>query len=393
MSDKVLKMLRGPDRVRKRPAVLFGSDDLEGAKAVVRSLLEIYVMESQQGYCTELTVTQHGKSLVIQGDDPGLYLGQYNRDDQVWKELFTEMYAGPAYAPSEDDPLWWKQDTHYCLYHDKRDNEYVFYPEDVDMLCMYAVQCVCKYLDVIVKKDNIKTTLRFCKGYEVAEAIHEPTEEANGTSFRLELDDEIFSETEIPTSYFLELLERFAFLCPALRCTYSNADGIHESFYYTNGVQEYVAKSAALAPFRHRGVAKGRDRYNRPEYEAAVEVVLGYAPDAGSLKCYHNFRELTYGGTHCDALKERVCRAFNDCFEDAELTFEELEKHLVIVLSTGCSRCRSSWENGTRLAIRNRMITDLTQDVAGHELYVYVRQHRALIQPLVDRLLKECSEN
>ena len=229
MSREMLKMLRGPDRVRKRPAVLFHADDLEGAKTVVRSLLEIYVMESQQGYCTELTVTQNGKSLVIQGDDPGLYLGQYSRDDQVWKELFTEMYAGPAYAPGEDDPLGWKQSTHYILYRDERDDDFIFYPEDIDMLCMYAVQCVCKYLDVVVKKDNIKTTLQFRKGYEVAEAVHEPTEERNGTTFRFALDDEVFSETEIPSSYFLELLEMLAFLCPALRCTYINTNGIRSA--------------------------------------------------------------------------------------------------------------------------------------------------------------------
>ncbi len=51
-----ITLLKGPDRVRKRPAVIFDSDGLNGSIAAVKSLLDIFTAEAVRGHCSKIDV-------------------------------------------------------------------------------------------------------------------------------------------------------------------------------------------------------------------------------------------------------------------------------------------------------------------------------------------------
>ena len=416
MNDKIV-MLRGPERVRRRPVVIFGNDNIQGAQQAVRTILEIFATEAQLGQCKHLTIVHNGAELTICGDDRGIYLGQGKNDDTIWKNIFCTPYGDPAYRPEEDGYSLGLQDTsHHVLYGDPVESNATFFPEDDGHWGLYCTQCATKNMVVISVRKGVKSTLHFEGGYNVGGIKHENSDDFRGTYFHFELDPQVFTEVVIPGAYFLETLDRFAMLSSGLTCTYTNVkESIHEEFSYPSGAADYVqkkAKSETALVYTKKIIAKGKERYNRVEYEACVEVALAPTPGCGNTLCMHNFRELTYGGAHHRQMQKRLCSAFNEQFlsyiigddpktaveraeqrERNQLTFEELSKHFTIVLATWCAPYCSDWANATRLAINNRMITDMTYDCLDTEFRNYVYENKEILRPIVDAILDERKAN
>lgn len=396
--------LKGPDRVRKRPAVLFLSDGVDGAQEAVLNLLHIFVREALLGHCKHIKVKQNGACLEIRGDDRGIYLGQDTGDDTNWKAAFCSMFPFPKYRPDESGySLEFYDDNHYALYGEELPPEAIYFKGDFCYMELYALQCSCKYMDVLVNRNGVQSKLHFEQGYNIGGISHAPTEEPNGSCFNFELDNEVFSEVTIPESYFLQTLQIFAFHAPGLKCTYENADGKEVSFCYPSGISDYVQSKITEPPHPvyHKHIeAKGRNRYNLAEYKTCVEISVGFTPNAGSLRCFHNFRELTYGGTHRDELQKQLCRALNACYwryivgdedrrHEKELTWEEIAQHVTAVIISWCPSSCCMWENGSRLSIKNQVIADITHDAMVPEFENYVYQHKEEYRKLVDLILEE----
>lgn len=396
MKNNTIVTLKGPDRVRKRPAVIFLSDGIEGAQNAVRGIMDIFVTEARLGRCKHLNVRQTGGDLVISGDDRGLYLGQDSRDDAVWENIFCRMHVLPAGRPDESNytlGLW--DHAHHTLYGDEPAPNSIYYPEDIGFFDLCAVQYASAYMDVTTIRDGIRSRLQFRQGHPVHPIHHEPTADPSGTCFRFALDPAVFRETVLPASFFTDTLKRFAMLAPGLFCTYySGETGQQEIFYFPGGSADYAQRhtAAGLPVYSKRIQAKGKDRYDRAQYEACVELVIGYTPSQAEALCLHNFRELSCGGTHYTQVQNQICRALQDCFHsdfsDDPWAFQELSRHLTIILATWCSPYCSAWENGSRLSITNRMITDMAYDAAGKDLRDYVYAHKAQLRPMIDAILK-----
>lgn len=396
MDQQKIVILKGPDRVRKRPAVIFGADDITGVESAVTSLLEIFATEAQLGYCKNITVRQNGAVLEISGDDRGLYLGQDKQDDSVWQNIFCDFFAGSAYAPDDSGYSFGLTDSsHHHLYGDEKKINCLLCPEEPCFMELCAVQYASNFMDVTVVRDDIKSVLHFQKGYNVGGICREQTVVANGTCLRFEPDGEVFTETVIPTSFFADILQRFAILSPGLKCTYINMQNdVQWCFCYPGGITEYVTGGKSTPVYSRAITAKGKDRYNRAEYEACVQLAIGLAPGEGEFSCLHNFKDLTAGGSHCEVAKEGICDAFWDAFrkdfeEQAELSYEEIGQHFRVVLVSWCSPRCTQWENGTRKSICNKMITDMAEDLTGRELENHIYREREAYRPVIEAMIKK----
>lgn len=398
MKENQITILTGPDRVRKRPSVVFHSNDLEGAQTAVRSLLDIFAAEAQMGHCKNICVKQDGAELEISGDDRGIYLGQDTAGDTKWKEIFCTMYPLPACPPNKSGYSFELiDDTHHLLYGEGKTSDSIFFPENAGFMDLCALQSVSAHMNVVVNRNGISSMLHFERGYNIGGMRSEPTSQANGTCFQFALDQEVFTQTVIPADFFWETLQAFAMLSPGLRCTYENTSGQTAFFYYSDGISEYVQKkySGSSIPVYHKKIEeKGRERYDRAEYMACVDIAIGYTPEAGSVRCFHNFRELTCGGTHLDELKKQICRAFHDCYryhraDNTANDFDEIIKHLTIVLATWCSPRCTLWENATRQSIQNKLVTDMTHDAVAAEFCNYLYRYKREYSNLVDAILPD----
>ena len=398
MADNQIVILTGPDRIRKRPCVVYHSNDVEGAQHAVQSLLDIFAAEAQLGHCKHIAVKQRGEELEISGDDRGIYLGQDTADDRKWKELFCEMFPLPACSPDESGYSFGLIDyAHHALYGETQTSESIYFPEDLGYMDLYALQCVCAQLDVHVNRGGIHSEIRFEHGYNVGGMSSKPTGEQSGTCFRLVLDRDVFTQTVIPERFFFKNLRSLAMLCPGLCCTYESTNGQTETFCYSGGISEFIQRLCSdntIPVYRNEIKAKGRERYNLAEYKACVDVAVGFTPDAGSITCFHNFRELRNGGLHLDELQKQISRAFNSCFhcdtaDNGPFSFDEIAKHLTIVLATWCAPHASVWESGTKQSIRNRMIAEMVHDAAGAEFDNYLHRNKEKYRSLIDRILPD----
>ena len=94
-----ISALKGADRVRKRPAVIFGSDGLDGCEHAVFEILSNAIDEAREGHGNLIIVTRYlDYSIEVTDFGRGCPLdwnekeGRYN-----WELVFCELYAGGKY--------------------------------------------------------------------------------------------------------------------------------------------------------------------------------------------------------------------------------------------------------------------------------------------------------
>lgn len=377
MTDRIV-MLRGPERVRRRPAVIFGSDDVSGAMTTLKMLLYILAKEGIDGYSNQIMVTQHQDySIEIQDNGRGIFLGcPDSADDTIWKELFCELYAGPLYKDGV---------TARCIFEGPSGKQ----GEYTDSLDMCSVQYASEYMDVCVIRDGFKQTLRFEKGYNIGGLSRTPCDEPTGTYIHFKLDAEVFSEISLPKQQIADTLQALAIQIPGMRMVfrYKTPVGLKETeFCYPKGIADYLQeqnRSSETSPiYSAELTAEGQDRYNRPRYTARVKTGICFAKDAGFIKCYHNLKELTYRGTHCDGALHSIAQHL-EWMLDCKISEENLLKHLQLVIVTNSEI--SDWANGARTGLRSVFVRDLTQDTIGDDFHYFVKKNKELLYNLFNK--------
>lgn len=224
--DKIV-VLRGPDRIRKRPAVVFGSAGVEGVHRAVEWLLNMFMT----GYAKHINVIHSGAQIEISADDQGLYLGQDTGNDQIWQDIFCDFALLSAYAPDENGYNYSLMKTGRQELFGDEAKEPVDVPVKVGAFEMCAIQYASAYMDVTVVRDGSKSVLHFKKGYAQGNMVCQSTEEPSGTRIRLAMDPEVFVETELSSQWLCRTLQSYTMLSPGLRCTYHNVlEDVEESY-------------------------------------------------------------------------------------------------------------------------------------------------------------------
>jgi DNA gyrase subunit B len=218
------------------------------------------------------------------------------------------------------------------------------------------------------------------------------------------MDPEVFSEVIIPESFFIDVLTNFAMLSPGLTCTYINsAIGFKQILRFPSGASDYlnqIVNHSEIPLFKTKMHTFGQDRYNRPKYQAHLEVAIAFSMNGNSHKYIHNFKTIRYGGLHVRNIQERVCRVISDCFHEeirtvsrhsynAGITYGELQEHINIAVITFCPSQLSLWENGSQQAIINPMIADMAYDLVSGEFDTFVYNNRQALLPIIKKILEE----
>lgn len=399
-----ISILKGPDRVRKRPAVIFSSVDIQGVENAVRPILELFATEAKLGHCKYLTVTQNNDEVTIAGDDRGIYLGD-SADDHIWKSIFCEIFAGPRTIREDSSYSFSFPDiSHKILFGGPTSSNDYCIPDSIGFFDLCTAQYASSFMNVDVVRDGVKYSLVFKKGYSVGGLQHEPMNRHSGTTFHFSMDPEVFSETIIPESFFINTLTNFAILSPGLTCTYVNSGTGHKQvFHFPFGITDYLKQTmncAETSLFKACIHASGRDRYNRPEYQADLEIAIGFSVYGCSEKYLHNFRTIRCGGAHIKKIQDRVSRIITDCFREetwtsvkcasnSDITYGELKDHIHIAVTTFCPSRFSLWESGAQQSLVNPMIADMAYDAVSGKFCTYVHNnHRALL-PIINTILEK----
>ncbi len=391
--NESITSLKGADRVRKRPGVIFGSDGLEGCEHAVFEILSNSIDEAREGHGDLITVTRYAdRSVEVEDHGRGCPVdwnpveGRYN-----WELVFCELYAGGKYANDEGE------NYEYSL--------------GLNGLGSCATQYSSEYMDVTVWRDGYKYDLHFEKGEIVGELKKEEYKgKRTGSLIRWRPDLEVFTDINIPVEYYTDTLKRQAVVNAGVTFQFRNQTGSGfetTEFYYEHGIVDYASELAGSDPLTQpvyiEAERKGRDRADKPEYKVRMSACFCFSNKVNLIEYYHNSSWLEHGG----APERATTRAFTSAISayikktgrylknEGTISFVDVQDCLVLV--TNCFSTRTSYENQTKKAITNKFIQDAMTEFFRSQLEVYFIEHpseadRIAEQVLINKRSRETAE-
>ena len=382
-TNESISKLEGADRVRKRPAVIFGSDGLEGCEHSIFEIISNSIDEAREGYGKKIIVTVYADgSIEVQDFARGVPVDFNNKENCFnWELLFCEMYAGGKYNTNGGE------NYEFSL--------------GLNGLGLCATQYASAFMTVEVKRDGFIYHLAFQKGQNVGGLKKEPyAGKDTGTKIRWKPDLEVFTDIEVPLEFYLDILKRQAVvndgLLFLLRYQSGNKFENYE-FQYKNGISDYAAElvaDKALTPLQFWQTERvGRDREDRPDYKVKINAAVTFSNQVHLKEYYHNSSYLEHGGSPEKAVRYAFVAQIDNYLKqnnkyqknESKISFADVEECLVIVISSFSTQ--TSYENQTKKAINNRFIYEAMADFFKHQLEVYFIENHAQAEKIAEQVL------
>ncbi len=362
-----ITMLKGADKVRKRPAVIFGSDGLDGCEHSIFEVISNSIDEARAGYGNKIVITYYrNHDIEVEDFGRGCPVDYNNNEKRFnWELVYCELYAGGKYDASSES-------YEYSL--------------GLNGLGLCATQFASEYMDVEVIRDGYKYNLHFEKGNNVGGLKKEETKKKQtGTKTRWRPDLDVFTDINVSEEYFHDILKRQAVVNPNILFLFrfqNEAGGFNETeFIYENGITDYVTEIAgeeALTTVQHwTAEKKGKDREDKPEYKVKLDVALTFSNKAKLTEYYHNSSFLEHGGSPEDAVKRAFTAQIDSYIKsvngyqknESKIKYEDVDECLILVSSSFSTV--TSYENQTKKAITNKFIREAMTEFLRHQLEVY----------------------
>ena len=384
--NESISSLKGADRVRKRPGVIFGSDGLEGCEHAVFEILSNAIDEARGGHGKLITVTRFAdRSIQVEDQGRGCPVdwnekeGRYN-----WELVFCELYAGGKY--------------------DNENSENYEFSLGLNGLGSCATQYASRYMDVTVWRDGKEYRLHFERG-EIAGKLKVSEQTGNkkrtGTTIRWLPDLDVFTDIDIPVDYYRDVMRRQAVVNAGVTFRLKNETAAGkfetEEFVYEHGIEDYIRELAGLdaltEPVYWEAERKGRDRPDKPEYKVKLSVALCFSNKTALCEYYHNSSFLEHGGSPEKATRSAMVSAIDKYLRDnnkyvkgeAKITFPDVQDCLILVSSSFSTQ--TSYENQTKKAITNKFIQEAMTEFLRSRLEIYFIENRDAAEKIAAQVL------
>ncbi len=383
--NESIKSLRGADRVRKRPAVIFGSDGLEGCEHSIFEIMSNSIDEAREGRGNRIVVTRYlDGSYEVQDFGSGIPV-DYNKNEQRenWELLFCEMYAGSKY-----DNAGGAGSYEFSL--------------GLNGLGLCATQYASEYMDAEIHRDGYCYTLHFEKGENIGGLHKEPYQKRDtGSRIRWKPDIQVFTDINIPRDWFVSTMKRQAIV----------NDGVHfvlkeetaggkfntTEFCYQNGIQDYVAElagdTAFTTPQYWECERVGRDRADLNDYKLKIKAAVCFSLKIQLKEYYHNSSFLEHGGSPEKAFRSAFVSQINAYLKannkyaksDNQINIQDVEDCVIFVVSSFSTN--TSYENQTKKAITNKFIQEAMTDFFRKSLEVYFIENKMEAEKIANQVL------
>ncbi len=387
-TNESISALKGADRVRKRPGVMFGSDGIEGCQHSVFEILSNSIDEAREGH-GDLIKVRYNKDLSIEIEDFGRGIPvDYNKNEERynWELVFCELYAGGKYKSGVD--------YEYSL--------------GLNGLGLCATQYASKYMEAEIRRDGKVYNVYFERGENVSFDSKDTPLKRTGSKIKWLPDLEVFTDIKIPREWFCETLKRQAVVNNSLKfeLTYIDSEGEHnEVFFYENGIVDYlneIAGEETLAmPQFWQAERVGRDREDKEDYKVKLNVAAVFSNKINRIEYYHNSSFLEHGGSPEKAVRsafisqiDSYLKANNKYLKgESKINFTDIEDCLILVSSSFSTV--TSYENQTKKSITNKFITEAMTAFLKHNLEVYFLERPEEAAKIADQVLvnKRSREN
>ncbi len=378
--------LKGADRVRKRPGVIFGSDGLEGCQHSVFEIISNSIDEAKEGYGKVIEVTRYSDmSIEVKDYGRGIPLDWNVKEEKYnWALVFCELYAGGKY--------------------DKGEGENYLYSLGLNGLGLCATQYSAEYMNVTVNRDGYEHTLYFEKGENVGGLYKEEKKyRSTGTTIKWRPDLEVFTDINIPLEFLVDSLKRQAVVNAGLtfKLTYHEDGGEVKKFEfrYENGIVDYINERCPENEKRisntafYEGERVGRDREDMKDYKVKLSAAFAFSNDVQFVEYYHNSSYLEHGGAPDKAARSAFVSAVDAYLKqnnkytktESKITYNDIADSLILV--TNCFSTVVSYENQTKKSITNKFIQEAMTDFLRKNLEIFFIENRPEAERICNQVL------
>jgi DNA gyrase subunit B len=391
--NESISALKGADRVRRRPAVIFGSDGLEGCEHSILEIISNSIDEAREGYGKQIIVTRYADDSVEVEDHGRGCPVEFNHAEQRWnwELVFCELYAGGKYDNDSDESY------EYSL--------------GLNGLGLCSTQYASEWMDVDIRRDGMHYTLRFEHGENIGGLHREPyAGKDTGTKIHWKPDLQVFTAVNVPAEYYCDILKRQAIVNDGISFLFRNqtSNGFEETeFLYRNGIVDHakeIAGEDALTPVQFwQTERKVRDRADKPEYNVKINVAVAFSNRNPVIEYYHNSSWLEHGGAPDKAARNAFVYQIDAYLKqtnkynknESKITFNDVQDCLILIISSFSNR--TSYENQTKKAITNKGIQEAMTEMLRHQLEVYFIENpldaeKIAMQVLVNKRSREDAE-
>ena len=388
-----ISALKGADRVRKRPGVIFGSDGLEGCEHAVFEILSNAIDEAREGHGDTITITRYeDKSIEVEDFGRGCPVDWNEKEQKFnWELVFCELYAGGKYNNLEGD------NYEYSL--------------GLNGLGTCATQYASEYFDALIHRDGFEYSLHFEKGENIGGLQKAPwSGKKTGSRFRWKPDLDVFTDINIPVEFFLDVLKRQAVVNAGVTFRFRNqVNGKFETtdFQYQNGIVDYVrelsGENALTTPVFWQTERRGRDRVDKPDYKVKLSVSFCFSNTVNIIEHYHNSSWLEHGGSPEKAMRSAFVSAIDAYLRqqgkyqkaESKITWNDIQDCLVFVSNNFSTQ--TSYENQTKKAINNKFVQEAMTDFLKSQMEVYFIENpfdagKIAEQVLINKRSRESAE-
>lgn len=391
--NESISSLKGADRVRKRPAVIFGSDGIDGCIHCVFEILSNSIDEAREGFGKKIILTKYmDSSLEIEDFGRGIPVDFNSKEKKYnWELLFTELYAGGKY--------------------NNDDNSTYEYSLGMNGLGLCATQYASEYMEAIIHRDGFEYKLKFSKGENVGGLKKSKLGKSKtGTKIKWKPDEQVFTEISIDDEIIKSMMKRQAIINSGILFIFriENESGFsEEKFLYENGLVDYVeeiSEGNTIAPiqqFREEKITQ--DREDKPEYKLKINAAMAFSQSVNLLEYYHNSSWLEHGGAPEKAVKSAFVTQFDSLIKklnkynknESKISFVDIQDCLILVVSSFSNI--TSYENQTKKAITNKGIYNSMLEFFKHNLEVYfienpIDSEKIASQILINKRSREDAE-
>ncbi len=378
-----IKSLKGADRVRKRPAVIFGSDGLDGCQHAIFEIMSNSIDEAREGYGSKIVVTRFlDGSIEVQDFGRGIPVDYNKNEDRYnWELLFCEMYAGGKYDA---------------------DGENYEFSLGLNGLGLCATQYASEYMDAEVHTGGYRYTLHFEKGENIGGLKKEKYDKRDtGTRIRWKPDLDVFTDINVPLEYYKDTIKKQAIVNDGIKFILKDQQNASKfetyEYCYNNGIVDYVKKlagdSAFTTPQYWECERKGRDREDLPEYKLKIKAALCFSLKTQLKEYFHNSSFLEHGGAPEKAFKSAFVNQINAYLKannkyaksDSQINIQDIEDCIIFVVSSFSTQ--TSYENQTKKAITNKFIQDAMTDFFRKQLEVYFIENKMDADKIANQVL------
>ena len=376
-----ISSLKGADRVRLRPSVIFGSDGIEGCKHSVFEILSNSIDEAREGFGNIIEITRFvDNSIMIKDSGRGIPLDYNEKEDRYnWELVFCELYAGGKYKNNSGE------NYEFSL--------------GLNGLGSCATQYSSEYMDVTVYRDGYKYDLHFEKGENIGGLKKEKCDyKKTGSTIKWKPDIDVFTDIKIDIDYYKDIIKKQAIVNSNLKFNiYDEETENNYEYCYENGILDYIDEINNSKGFTdtqlYEDERRGRDREDKPEYKVKVKVGFCFNNEINLIEYYHNSSFLEYGGSPDKAVKNAFIYMIDKYLKDnnkynkgeKKVSFVDIADSLILV--TNSFSTITSYENQTKKSITNKFIQESTTDLLKEKLEIYFIENKLEANKICEQVL------